>query len=93
MERTLKVHHRGERVAIVSPRTGNVIHVNGKDWTMLTGYAFKPQAFPSVARLTTQQLHSLFVASQSPTDWEVVEQEKNQEIHINFNGKKVLWGS
>lgn len=73
MERTIKVHHRGERVAIVSPRTGNVIHVNGKDWTMLTGYFFKPQAVPSTARLTTRQLQNLFKASQSPTDWQIEE--------------------
>lgn len=91
MERTIKVHHRGKRVAIVSPKTGNVIHVNGKDWTMLTGYIFKPQAFPTTARLSTKQLQNLLKASQVPTDWEEVEQEKNQEVHINVNGKRVLW--
>lgn len=91
MERTIKVHHRGERVSIVSPKTGNVIHVTGKDYTMITGYIFKPQAFPSTARLTTQQLQSLFKASQSPTDWEAVEREKYQKVYININGKTIRW--
>lgn len=91
MEHTIKVHHRGQRVSIVSPKTGNVIHVNGKDWTMITGFIFKPQAFPSTTRLTTPQLHSLLKASQSPTNWEEVERIKNREVCINFNGKTVRW--
>lgn len=91
MERTIKVHHRGERVAIVSPKTGNVIHVNGKDYTMITGYIFEPHAFPTAALLSTKQLQDLFKASQVPTDWEEVERVKNQEVYINFNGKRVLW--
>ncbi len=91
MEHLIKVHHRGQRVSVSSPKTGNVIHVNGKDWTMLTGYIFKPQQFPSTARLTTQQLQDLLKVSQSSTDWEAVEQEKDQKVFINFNGKTVRW--
>ncbi len=93
MKRTVKVHHRGSRVSIVSHRTGNVIHVNGKDWTMLTGYIFKPQQFPTTARLTVKQLQDLFKASQFPTDWEAVEKQQEQEVYINFNGKEVLWSN
>ena len=93
MTLTIKVHHRGERVSIVSPRTGNVIHVNGKDYMMITGYVFKPNAFPSLALLTLQQLRSLLKVSQIPTDWEAVERVQKQEIYINFNGENVLWSS
>lgn len=88
---TTKVHHRASQVRIVSPRTGNTISVSDKDYTMITGYIFKPQPFPSTARLTVKEMQDLYRASENPTDWDKVEKEKSQKVYISFNGKKVLW--